>query len=129
LFRGKANCNSCHLGGRSTAPTPPPPDGKLPNSEDTGATASTRPTQLRIPISINLRGCVPLAVTRQPRVMKSLSRLRLCRPVPRPSAELRLSRLCQFRDRKLNGGCQSGRELEQTHGRRSRPSCVCYRIT
>ena len=43
LFRGKANCNSCHLDGRSTAPTPPPPDGKLPNSEDTGAAASTRP--------------------------------------------------------------------------------------
>jgi cytochrome c peroxidase len=44
LFRGKGNCNSCHLDGRSTAPTPPPPDGKLPNSEDTGAAASTRPT-------------------------------------------------------------------------------------
>jgi cytochrome c peroxidase len=44
LFRGKANCNSCHLDGRSTAPTPPPPEGTLPNSEDTGAAASTRPT-------------------------------------------------------------------------------------
>ena len=43
LFRGKANCNSCHLDGRSTAPTPPPPQGTLPNSEDTGATANTRP--------------------------------------------------------------------------------------
>jgi len=43
LFRGKANCNSCHLDGRSTAPTPPPPEGKLPNSEDTGAAASTAP--------------------------------------------------------------------------------------
>ncbi len=27
LFKGKANCNSCHLDGRSTAPTPPPPQG------------------------------------------------------------------------------------------------------
>ena len=43
LFRGKANCNSCHLDGRSTAPTPPPPEGTAPNSEDTGAAASTRP--------------------------------------------------------------------------------------
>jgi cytochrome c peroxidase len=43
LFRGKANCNSCHLDGRSTAPTPPPPEGTLPNSEDTGAAANTRP--------------------------------------------------------------------------------------
>ena len=43
LFRGKANCNSCHLDGRSTAPTPPPPDGKAPNSEDTGVAANTRP--------------------------------------------------------------------------------------
>jgi cytochrome c peroxidase len=41
LFRGKANCNSCHLDGRSTAPTPP--EGTAPNSEDTGAAASTRP--------------------------------------------------------------------------------------
>jgi cytochrome c peroxidase len=43
LFRGKANCNSCHLDGRSTAPTPPPPQGSAPNSEDTGAAASTAP--------------------------------------------------------------------------------------
>jgi cytochrome c peroxidase len=43
LFRGKANCNSCHLDGRSTAPTPPPPQGSAPNSMDTGATADTRP--------------------------------------------------------------------------------------
>ncbi len=43
LFRGKANCNSCHLDGRSTAPTPPPPAGTAPNSEDTGAAADTRP--------------------------------------------------------------------------------------
>jgi cytochrome c peroxidase len=43
LFRGKANCNSCHLDGRSTAPTPPPPEGTAPTSEDTGAAASTRP--------------------------------------------------------------------------------------
>ncbi len=43
LFRGKANCNSCHLDGRSTAPTPPPPEGTAPNSEDTGAAADTRP--------------------------------------------------------------------------------------
>jgi cytochrome c peroxidase len=43
LFRGKANCNSCHLDGRSTAPTPPPPEGTAPNSQDTGAAADTRP--------------------------------------------------------------------------------------
>jgi cytochrome c peroxidase len=43
LFRGKANCNSCHLDGRSTAPTPPPPAGTAPDSEDTGAAASTVP--------------------------------------------------------------------------------------
>ena len=43
LFRGKANCNSCHLDGRSTAPTPPPPEGTAPNGEDTGAAADTRP--------------------------------------------------------------------------------------
>src|SRR5882724_7185535 len=43
LFRGKANCNSCHLDGRSTAPTPPPPQGNAPNSTDTGAAASTAP--------------------------------------------------------------------------------------
>ena len=43
LFRGKANCNSCHLDGRSTAPTPPPPEGTAPNSTDTGAAASKAP--------------------------------------------------------------------------------------
>jgi cytochrome c peroxidase len=43
LFKGKANCNSCHLDGRSTAPTPPPPQGTAPGSTDTGAAASTRP--------------------------------------------------------------------------------------
>src|SRR5207302_8414147 len=41
LFRGKANCNSCHLDGRSTAPTPA--NGIAPNGEDTGAAADTRP--------------------------------------------------------------------------------------
>jgi cytochrome c peroxidase len=43
LFRGKGNCNSCHLDGRSTAPTPPPPEGTAPNAQDTGATANTAP--------------------------------------------------------------------------------------
>jgi cytochrome c peroxidase len=43
LFRGKANCNSCHLDGRSTAPTPPPPQGTDPNGQDTGAAAATEP--------------------------------------------------------------------------------------
>ncbi len=43
LFRGKANCNSCHLDGRSTAPTPPPPEGTAPGGEGTGAAASTAP--------------------------------------------------------------------------------------
>jgi len=43
LFKGKANCNSCHLDGRSTAPTPPPPEGTAPNSSDNGAAADTRP--------------------------------------------------------------------------------------
>jgi cytochrome c peroxidase len=43
LFKGKANCNSCHLDGRSTAPTPPPPEGTAPTSTDTGAAASARP--------------------------------------------------------------------------------------
>jgi cytochrome c peroxidase len=38
LFRGKANCNSCHLDGRSTAPAP-----TAPGSEDTGVAANTRP--------------------------------------------------------------------------------------
>jgi cytochrome c peroxidase len=35
LFKGKANCNSCHLDGRSTALTP--------DQTDTGAAANTRP--------------------------------------------------------------------------------------
>jgi cytochrome c peroxidase len=41
LFRGKANCNSCHLDGRSTAPTPA--NGTAPTGVDTGAAADTRP--------------------------------------------------------------------------------------
>jgi cytochrome c peroxidase len=43
LFRGKGNCNSCHLDGRSTAPTPQPPNGTAPNAEDTGAIANLTP--------------------------------------------------------------------------------------
>jgi cytochrome c peroxidase len=43
LFRGKGNCNSCHLDGRSTAPTPAPPDGTAPNAVDTGVAADTTP--------------------------------------------------------------------------------------
>src|SRR5258706_3912327 len=43
LFNGRGNCNSCHVDGRSTAPTPPPPQGTAPNGTDTGATASLRP--------------------------------------------------------------------------------------
>jgi cytochrome c peroxidase len=38
LFRGKANCNSCHLDGRSTAPSP-----TAPRSQDTGTAASVTP--------------------------------------------------------------------------------------
>src|ERR1700747_1185886 len=38
LFRGKGNCNSCHLDGRSTAPAP-----TAPTSEDTGKAASANP--------------------------------------------------------------------------------------
>jgi cytochrome c peroxidase len=38
LFRGKANCNSCHLDGRSTAPSP-----TNHSAEDTGKAASTSP--------------------------------------------------------------------------------------
>jgi cytochrome c peroxidase len=38
LFRGKGNCNSCHLDGRSTAPSP-----TAPASEDTGTAADVRP--------------------------------------------------------------------------------------
>jgi cytochrome c peroxidase len=41
LFRGKANCNSCHLDGRSTAPTPA--NGAAPNGIDTGAAADLQP--------------------------------------------------------------------------------------
>jgi cytochrome c peroxidase len=39
LFRGKANCNSCHLDGRSTAPS----TQLAPNGVDTGAAASLAP--------------------------------------------------------------------------------------
>jgi cytochrome c peroxidase len=38
LFRGKGNCNSCHLDGRSTAPAP-----TAPGSEDTGVAAQVTP--------------------------------------------------------------------------------------
>jgi cytochrome c peroxidase len=38
LFRGKANCNSCHLDGRSTAPAPTDP-----GAVDTGVAADTTP--------------------------------------------------------------------------------------
>src|SRR6201999_3170938 len=38
LFRGKGNCNSCHLDGRSTAPSP-----TAPSATDTGTAASTEP--------------------------------------------------------------------------------------
>ena len=38
LFRGKANCNSCHLDGRSTAPAP-----TARSSQDTGVAADTQP--------------------------------------------------------------------------------------
>jgi len=38
LFRGKGNCNSCHLDGRSTAPAP-----TAPASEDTGVAAQVNP--------------------------------------------------------------------------------------
>jgi cytochrome c peroxidase len=38
LFRGKGNCNSCHLDGRSTAPAP-----TAPVSEDTGVAAQMNP--------------------------------------------------------------------------------------
>jgi cytochrome c peroxidase len=41
LFKGKANCNSCHLDGRSTAPTPA--SGTAPTGMDTGGAADTRP--------------------------------------------------------------------------------------
>jgi cytochrome c peroxidase len=38
LFKGKGNCNSCHLDGRSTAPAP-----TAPSSTDTGVAAATAP--------------------------------------------------------------------------------------
>jgi cytochrome c peroxidase len=38
LFKGKGNCNSCHLDGRSTAPAP-----TALGAEDTGVAADTRP--------------------------------------------------------------------------------------
>jgi cytochrome c peroxidase len=38
LFNGKGNCNSCHIDGRSTAPSP-----TAPTATDTGTTASVRP--------------------------------------------------------------------------------------
>jgi len=38
LFRGKANCNSCHLDGRSTASSP-----TAPQSQDNGTVASVTP--------------------------------------------------------------------------------------
>src|SRR5437667_3469652 len=38
LFRGKGNCNSCHLDGRSTAPAP-----TAPASQDTGVAAQVNP--------------------------------------------------------------------------------------
>jgi cytochrome c peroxidase len=41
LFHGKANCNSCHVDGRSTAPTPA--TGTAPNGIDTGAAATANP--------------------------------------------------------------------------------------
>jgi cytochrome c peroxidase len=41
LFHGKANCNSCHVDGRSTAPTPA--TGTAPNGIDTGASATANP--------------------------------------------------------------------------------------
>jgi cytochrome c peroxidase len=43
IFRGKGNCNSCHLDGRSTAPTPPPPNGTDTSAVDTGVAASVAP--------------------------------------------------------------------------------------
>jgi cytochrome c peroxidase len=39
LFRGKANCNSCHLDGRSTGPS----TQKAPSGVDTGAAADVHP--------------------------------------------------------------------------------------
>ena len=42
LFRGKANCNSCHLDGAGPL-QPTPATGTAPDGEDTGAAASTAP--------------------------------------------------------------------------------------
>jgi cytochrome c peroxidase len=44
LFRGKGNCNSCHLDGRSTAPAPSPKHGgTVGGGKDTGVAADTTP--------------------------------------------------------------------------------------
>jgi cytochrome c peroxidase len=46
LFRGKGNCNSCHLDGRSTAPAPTVKHGGtagMTGGKDTGAIADTTP--------------------------------------------------------------------------------------
>jgi cytochrome c peroxidase len=44
LFRGKGNCNSCHLDGRSTAPAPRPKHGgTVGGGKDTGVAADTTP--------------------------------------------------------------------------------------
>jgi cytochrome c peroxidase len=46
LFRGKGNCNSCHLDGRSTAPAPTVKHGGttgMTGGKDTGAAADTTP--------------------------------------------------------------------------------------
>jgi cytochrome c peroxidase len=46
LFRGRGNCNSCHLDGRSTAPAPTVKHGGTPGmtgGRDTGAIADTTP--------------------------------------------------------------------------------------
>jgi cytochrome c peroxidase len=46
LFRGKGNCNSCHLDGRSTAPAPTVKHGGtagMTGGRDTGAIADTTP--------------------------------------------------------------------------------------
>jgi cytochrome c peroxidase len=46
LFRGKGNCNSCHLDGRSTAPAPTVKHGGTPGmvgGKDTGVAADTTP--------------------------------------------------------------------------------------
>jgi cytochrome c peroxidase len=46
LFRGRGNCNSCHLDGRSTAPAPTKKHGGTPGmtgGKDTGVAANTTP--------------------------------------------------------------------------------------